>query len=145
MLLLSHINDHITYLFSTFSFFFLNFSSLYSPKKKKNSSFPYQSTPIVTLLPTFSLLFTILSPHYSILLYYTSLIILSFLYFDSSSFHFILYKFDIISTIQSIFFWHKTVSSLSLYLLYFVVFLFIFITFFFWFFLITLIKVDGFF
>ena len=61
-----------------------------------------------------------------------------FLCFDSSFSHFILYRFDIIFLIQSIFFPHKTVSilslSLSLSLLSFGGFLL---------FLITLIKVNG--
>ena len=63
-----------------------------------------------------------------------------FLCFDSSFSHFILYRFDIIFLIQSIFFPHKTVSilSLSLFLslspLSFGGFLL---------FLITLIKVNG--
>ena len=53
----------------------------------------------------------------------------SFLYFDYFSPNFILYKFDIIFLIQSIFFPHKIVSTLSLSGLLF--------------FLIPLIKVDG--
>ena len=63
-----------------------------------------------------------------------------FLCFDSSFSHFILYRFDIIFLIQSIFFPHKTVSILSLSLslslspLSFGGFLL---------FLITLIKVNG--
>ena len=78
-------------------------------------------------------MFTSLSSNYFLLFCCTSLIIFSFLYFDSSSTHFILYKFDIICLIQFIFSHTKTVSTLSLSLGgYF-------------FFLITLYKVDGFF
>ena len=84
------------------------------------------------------LLFTwlFLSPLYSLLYYYTSFIIFSFFYFDSSSLHSILYKFNIIYSIQSIFSPQKTVSTLSLSLS---------LSCGFFFFLIILIKVDCFF
>ena len=55
-----------------------------------------------------------LSPHYSLLYCHTSFIIFSFFYFDSSTLHSILYKFNIIYSIQSIFSPQKTVSTLSL-------------------------------
>ena len=76
-----------------------------------------------------------LSSHYSLLYCHTSFIIFSFLYFDYSSLHFILYKFDIISSIQSIFSPQITISTLSLSLSLSCVSFF---------FLIILIKVDGF-
>ena len=75
-----------------------------------------------------------LSPHYSLLYCHTSFIIFSFFYFDSSSLHSILYKFNIIYSIQSIFSPQKTVSTLSLSL-----------SCGFFFFLKILIKVDFFF
>ena len=128
MLLLCHINSHIIHLFST-SFLFLNFSSPYSKKTKK--------TLLLPISPFLLLHFLNLSPP-SLPLYLSLLstlplhfIIFFFLYFDSSSPHFILYKFDIISPIQSI---HKN-CKYSLSLLSFGGFLF---------FLITLIKVDVF-
>ena len=75
-----------------------------------------------------------LSSHYSLLYCHTSFIIFSVLYFESSSPHFMLYKFDIISSIQSIFSPQKNCKySLSLSL-----------SCGFLFFLIILIKVDGF-
>ena len=77
-------------------------------------------------------MFASLSSHYFLLFRCTSLILFSFLYFDSSSTHFILYKFDIISPIQSIFSHTEIVSTLSLSRWIF-------------FLLITLYKVDGFF
>ena len=112
MLFLSHICGHIIHLF----FLHLLYSLLFSLLKKKK------------LLP--SLLVHIccytssnllppslpLSPHYSLLYRYFS--IFSFLYFDSFSPYFILYKFDITSYIQSIFFQQKNYEytlSLSLY------------------------------
>ena len=80
-----------------------------------------------------------LSSHYSLLYCHTSFIIFSFLYFDYSSLHFILYKFDIISSIQSIFSPQITTSTLSLSL-----FLSLPLSCGSFFFLIILIKVDGF-
>ena len=75
-----------------------------------------------------------LSSHYSLLYCHTSFIIFSILYSDYSSPHFILYKFDIISFIQSIFSPQKNCKySLSFSL-----------SCGFLFFLIILIKVDGF-
>ena len=53
-------------------------------------------------------------PHYSLFYHYTSFILFSFLYVNYSSYHFILYKFDIISSIQYIFFPHKKLWVLSL-------------------------------
>ena len=97
ILLLSHISGHIIHLFSLFKFLFFLFFFL-------NSSSPISPHLLLHFLLHFPSLFTFLSPHYSLLYRYTSFILLFFLYFDSSYFYFILYKFDIISLIQFIFF-----------------------------------------
>ena len=132
MLFLSHICGHIIHLFFLHLLYSLLFSLL---KKKKKKLLPsllvhiccYTSSNL--LPPSLPL-----SPHYSLLYRYFS--IFSFLYFDSFSPYFILYKFDITSYIQSIFFQQKNCEysrSLSLSLGGF------------FFFLITLIKDDFFF
>ena len=107
---------HIIHLFFIFSFLFLNFSSSNSQKKKKKKLFflLVSSHLLLHFFQLFSSLFASLSLHYFMLYRYTSFILLSFLYFDSSSPYFIMYKFDIISSIQTIFFPHKNVSTLSL-------------------------------
>ena len=104
--------SYIIHLFFTTYFLFLNFYSPYS--KKKNLLLPVSPHLLLHFLQHFPSLFASLSPHYSQLFRYTSFIIFSFLYFDSSSPYFILYKFDIISSIQSVFFPKKIVSTLSL-------------------------------
>ena len=102
-----------------FNIFFLlfNFSSPYYLKNKtKAKTFLLLVCPQL-LLHFFQLFlshFASLSPYYSLLYHYNSFIISSFLYFDFFSLHLILYKFEIISPIQFIFFSHKNVSSLSL-------------------------------
>ena len=102
-----------------FNIFFLlfNFSSPYYLKNKTTvKTFLLLVSPQL-LLHFFQLFlshFASLSPYYSLLYHYTSFIISSFLYFDFFSLHLILYKFEIISPIQFIFFSHKNVSSLSL-------------------------------
>ena len=127
--------SHIIHLFFIFSFLVLNFSSPNS-QQKKTLLLPISSHLLLHFFQLFSSILASLSPHYFMLYHYTSFILLSFLYLYSSSPYFILFKFNIISPIQSIFFPHKNVSTLSLSLLSFGGFLF---------FLITLIKVDGFF
>ena len=126
---MSHISSYIIHLFFIFSFLHLNFSSPYSPKKKKkNLLLPISSHLHLHFFQHFPFLFVSSSSHYSL---FTVTLPSSFFCFDFSSPHFIFYKFDIIFSIQFIFFLQKTVSSLSLsgFLL----------------FLITLIMVDFFF
>ena len=92
----------------------INFATLLFKKKKKK---------IFSLL-VYKLHFQLLSSPFvvfSLLYRYISFIISSLFYFDFSSPHLILYKFDIISPIQFIFFSHtKNVSTLSLSLWIFV-------------------------
>ena len=91
-------------------FLFLNFTSPYYLKNKtKAKTFLLLVCPQLLLhfFHVFLSHFASLSPYYSLLYHYTSFIIFSFLYFDFSSLHLILYKFDIISPIQFIFFSHK--------------------------------------
>ena len=121
-----HQQPHHPLIFYFFPLFKLIFSLL---KKKKKKTLFYSLlvhsccyTSSTFLLPLCLSLLSILPLHF---------IIFSFLYFDSSSPHFILYKFDIISLIQSI---HKN-CEYSLSLLSFGGFLF---------FHITLIKVEVF-
>ena len=135
---MSHIRSHIFHIFSTSSFLFKIFlHPILKKKKKKPLLLPISPHLLLQFLQPFPSLFASLS-HPLLFTLALHFIIFSFLYFDSFSFHFILYKFDIISLIQSIFcFPHKNYEySLSLSLLSFGGFLF---------FLITLIKVDGFF
>ena len=96
ILLLSHISSHVIHLFSIFSFLYLNFSSiLFSKKKKKKNLF--FSLLIHTYYYIFSNIFlSFLSLYLLTNLNFTVTPSSSFLYFDSSSPHFILYKFDII-------------------------------------------------
>ena len=122
-----HQQPHHPLIFYFFPLFKLIFSLLKKKKKKKTLFYSllvhsccYTSSTF--LLPLCLSLLSILPLHF---------IIFSFLYFDSSSPHFILYKFDIISLIQSI---HKN-CEYSLSLLSFGGFLF---------FHITLIKVEVF-
>ena len=83
MLLLNHISSYIIHLFFIFSFLHLNFSSPYSPKKKKKPSSPYQFTPTLTFLPTFPLSFCLfIFPLLSIYCY-TSFFFLLFWFFFS--------------------------------------------------------------
>ena len=94
------------HIFYNFFFFFLNFSFPYSQKKKKKILINPHLVLHFSVTPlSFFSLFYILTP----------LLLILFCI-----------KFDIISIIQSIFFSHKTISTLSL--LSFCVFLFIFIT-----------------
>ena len=112
-----------TYFLYFLFFLFKLFFFLFSKKKKKILINPHLLLHFSVTPPSFFSLFYILTP----------LLLILFCI-----------KFDIISIIQSIFFSHKTMSTLSL--LSFDVFLFIFITLFFMgFFLITLIKIDFFF
>ena len=105
----------IFYLF--FPLFKLLFSLFYKNKlyKKKNSSSPYWSTFIITIPLTFPFPLYLLSPHYSLLtITLPSLFSLSYI-LNILLPHFILYKFDIISLIQSISFIQKNCKfSLSL-------------------------------
>ena len=91
-------------------FFLFNFSSPNCLKNKtKSKTFLLRVSPQL-LLYFFQLFlshFASLSSYYYLLYHYTSFIIFSVLYFDFSSLHLILYKFDIISPIQFIFFSHK--------------------------------------
>ena len=106
--------SHIIYLVSTF---FLKIFFLLIKKKKKNlfSSLVYCLHLLFYFLQHFPFIFAFFFHYYSLLYHYTSSFIFSFLYFDNSSPHFILFKFDIISFIQSIFFPHKNCEySLSL-------------------------------
>ena len=139
MLLLNHLRGHMIHLFYIFSFLFLKFSSPYSPKKKKKKKKNSLLLPISShmLLHFFQLspsLFSSLSLYYFLLYRYTSFILLSFLYydssssflyFDSSSLYFILYNFDIIFFPPKN---YKYSLSLSLSLLSFGSFLFFLIT-----------------
>ena len=99
-----------------FSFFFLNFSSPWSPPKKKKKTLLSLINPHLVLhffqhFPSFSpfylftTLYFFLTPPSSFSLFYILTFLLPILF---------CIKFDIISTIQSIFFSHKTVSTLSL-------------------------------
>ena len=101
-----YLNRHemITFLYQP-SYWYKKYQPWYS---KESTSFCYTPSNLLSL-------FVFLSFHYSLLCCYTFFIILSFLYFDTSSLHFILYKFDIIFPIQFIFFLHKNCEySLSL-------------------------------
>ena len=119
MLMLSHISGHIIHLFSTSSFLFLNFYSPYSIKKnyikRKTLLLPIGPHLLLQFLQPFPSLFTFLSPHYSLLtVTLPSLFSLSYI-LNILLPHFILYKFNIISLIQSIFFIQKNCKfSLSL-------------------------------
>ena len=86
--------------------------SLFKKKKKKILTLPVSPYLLLHFFQPFPSLFTSISPYYSLLYHYS--IIFSFLYFDSSSPYFILYKFDITSHIQSIFFQQKKLWVLSL-------------------------------
>ena len=123
-----HQQPHHSFIFIFFFSLFKLFFPLISKKKKTFflpiSSHTYYYMSFNIFLSFMSLYLSTTLPLYFLLL---------FLYLDSSFTHFILYKCDIIFFIQSIFFPHKTVSSLSLSLSEFL------------FFLITLINVDIFF
>ena len=125
-------STYFLHFFIFFSFFFLNFySPWYPPKKKKKTLLSlinphlvlhfFQHFPSFSPFYLFTTLYFFLTPPSSFSLFYILTFLLPILF---------CIKFDIISTIQSIFFSHKTVStlSLSLSLLSFGVFLFIFIT-----------------
>ena len=112
-------------------FLYLNFSSPYFPKiKNKTFLLPISSRTYWYTSSNLSLSFLPLYlPHY-----FTVILPSSFLYFDSFSTYFILYKFDIIFPFNPYFFHTKLwVLSFSVSLLSFGEFLF---------FLITLIKFD---
>ena len=136
MLMLSHNSSHIIYLFSISSFLFLNFFfPYYQIIIIKNFILPISSHLLLHFLQSFPSCFVSLSSHYFLLYRYTSFIFSYILYFDFSSIHFILYKFDIISHLIHIFSTNKLwVLSLSLFSFGG-----------FSLFLITLIKVNGFF
>ena len=125
MLLLSHINDH---LFSNYFFFIKLFFSLFLIfffffKKLLVSLLVHTYYYNLHFFQLFPSLFASLSPHYSLLYRNTSLVIFSYLYFDFSSLHFILYKFDIVSPIQSIIFPHKNCEySLSFFTFFWYIF-----------------------
>ena len=102
-------------------------------KKKNTLLLPISPNLVLHFLQPFLSLFAFLSFHYFLFYCYTSFIIFSFLYFDSSSSHFILYKFDMISSIQFMFFPTKKKKMWVLFLSLSG----------FLFFLITLIKVGG--
>ena len=103
-LLLSHVNSYVIYLFSIFSFLYLNFSSpLLSKKKKKDLFFSLLiHTYCYIFFPTFFSSFLSLNLP-TTFNFMVTLLSSSFIYFDSSSLHFILYRFDIVFFIQSIF------------------------------------------
>ena len=119
-----------------FYFFFSYFYSPYS-LKKNTLLLPISPNLVLHFLQPFLSLFAFLSFHYFLFYCYTSFIIFSFLYFDSSSSHFILYKFDMISPIQFMFFPTKKKKNCEYY------FSLSISLFGFLFFLITLIKVGG--
>ena len=107
--------SHITSKYIKMLIYAINFATLLFKKKKKK---------IFSLLVYKLHFFQLLSPPFvvfSLLYRYISCIISSLFYFNFSSPHLILYKFDIISPIQFIFFSHtKNVSTLSLSLWIFV-------------------------
>ena len=122
---------YTSFLFFIYFFLYLNFSSPYFPKKKKKTFLlPISSRTYWYTSSNLSLSFLPLYlPHY-----FTVILPSSFLYFDSFSTYFILYKFDIIFPFNPYFFHTKLwVLSFSVSLLSFGEFLF---------FLITLIKFD---
>ena len=94
---------HIIHLFSTSSFSYLTFSSPnYLKNKTKSKTFLLRVSPQL-LLYFFQLFlshFASLSLYYSLLYHYTSFIISSFLYFDFSSLHLILYHTKNVSTLS---------------------------------------------
>ena len=102
---------YTSFLFFIYFFLYLNFSSPYFPKKKKKTFLlPISSRTYWYTSSNLSLSFLPLYlPHY-----FTVILLSSFLYFDSSSTYFILYKFDIIFPFNPYFFSYKTVSILSL-------------------------------
>ena len=103
------LSSHIIHLFFIFSFLYLKFSSPYFQKKKKTHLLPISSH---TYYYTFSNLshsfFASLSPHF-----FTVILLSSFLYFDSFSTHFILYKFDIVFPFNPYFFHTKLWARFS--------------------------------
>ena len=113
MLMLNPIGSHVIHLFSIFSFLYLNSPPPLSHSQKIIKLF------FSLLIHTYYYIFSNLLPFFlslylPITLNFTITLYSSFLYFDSSSPHFILYKFDIIFLIQSIFFPQQNVSTLSL-------------------------------
>ena len=108
--------SHIFHLFLIFSFLFLNFSSLNSPPKKKKKKKLLFFLLVHTYCDTSSNFSPLFLPLYLLTtLYFTVTLPSSFYlsYILTPSPYLILYKFDIIFPIQSIFFPHKNVSSLS--------------------------------
>ena len=114
--------SHIIYLFSIYSFLFLNFSSLYYQKKKKKKNLlPISSHILLHFLQHFPLFFAYLAPHYSLLCHYTSFIIFSFLYFGF--FLSILFCINLISFLSfNLFFPTQKLWVLSLFSFGFVLF-----------------------
>ena len=114
MLMLNPIGSHVIHLFSIFAFLYLN-----SPPPPLSHSQKIIKLFFSLLIHTYYYIFSNLLPFFlslylPITLNFTITLYSSFLYFDSSSPHFILYKFDIIFLIRSIFFPQQNVSTLSL-------------------------------
>ena len=101
-------------IFHLFFSHFKLFSQFFKKKKKKSLLLPISSHLLLHFFQLFSSVFASLSLNYFMLYHSSSFILLSFLYFDSFSPYFILFKFDIISPIQSVFFPHGNVSTLFL-------------------------------
>ena len=113
----------IFYIFFFFFFLFKLFFSLISTKKKKKTLLSlinphlvlhfFQHFPSFSPFYLFTTLYFFLTPPSSFSLFYILTFLLPILF---------CIKFDIISTIQSIFFSHKTVSTLSLSLYFLLVY-----------------------